>query len=98
MQMHKPAHPGEVIKEMYLTPLGITVTEASQALGVTRKSFSELINRHSGMSIQMALKLSKAFGTTPEFWLNMQQNYDLWKMHKKVKLSKVKVLFKSTTA
>ena len=73
--MNKPAHPGEVLKEMYLEPLGLTVTISAESLGVTRKTLSELINGRSGISTSMALRLSKAFGTTPELWLNMQQNY-----------------------
>ena len=95
MEMHKPAHPGEILREMYLSPLNLTVTETAKALGVTRKTFSELINCNSNVSIAMALKLSKAFDTTPEFWLNMQQNFDLWYARKKVRLGSVKVLSKS---
>lgn len=94
--MYEPAHPGEVLKEMYLTPLGLTVTETAAALGVTRKSFSELVNGRSRVSTTMALKLAKAFGTTPEFWLNMQQNHDLWKEKGRVELSSVKVLMKNS--
>ena len=94
--MHKPAHPGEVLKEMYLEPLGLTVTNSAESLGVTRKTLSELINGRSGISTSMALRLSKAFGTTPELWLNMQQNFDLWKAKKKTRLSKVKVLFEAS--
>ena len=94
--MNKPAHPGEVLKEMYLEPLGLTVTNSAESLGVTRKTLSELINGRSGISTSMALRLSKAFGTTPELWLNMQQNYDLWKARKKTRLSKVKVLFEAS--
>jgi addiction module HigA family antidote len=91
--MHNPAHPGEVIKELYLEPLGLSVTSAASALGVTRKTFSELVNQKSGISTVMALRLAKAFDTTPELWLNLQQNYDLSKAKKRVRLSKVKVLF-----
>lgn len=98
MEMHKPAHPGEILREMYLTPLDLSVTETAKALGVTRKTFSELINCNSSVSIPMALKLSKAFDTTPEYWLNMQQNYDLWEAKKKIKLNTVKVLLKSQIA
>ena len=95
MNMHKPAHPGEILKEMYLSPLGLTVTQTAKALGVTRKAFSELVNCKSNISISMALKLSKAFNTTPELWLNMQQNFDLWNAKKKVRLGSVKVLFRN---
>lgn len=92
MQMHKPAHPGEVLREMYLIPLDITITEASKALAVTRKSLSELINGHSGISTTMALRLAKALNTTPELWLNLQHNYDIWNTKKKFNLTKVKPL------
>ena len=94
--MYKPAHPGEVLREMYLEPLGLTVTNAAESLGITRKTLSELINGRSGISTSMSLRLSKAFGTTPELWLNMQQNYDLWRAKKKTRLSKVKVLFEAS--
>ncbi len=94
--MYKPAHPGEVLRDLYLEPLGLTVTNAAKALGVTRKTFSELVNQKSGLSISMALRLSKAFDTTPELWLNMQQNYDLSKAKKRIRLSKVKVLFEAS--
>jgi len=94
--MYNPVHPGEVLKEMYLEPLGLTVTDAAESLGITRKTLSELINARSGVSTSMALRLAKAFGTTPELWLNMQQNYDLWKAKKKTRLSRVKVLFEAS--
>jgi addiction module HigA family antidote len=94
--MHKPAHPGEVLRELYLEPLGITITNAANALGVTRKAFSELVNKKSGISTSMALRLAKAFNTTPELWLNLQQNYDLSKAIKRVRLSNVKVLIQSS--
>ena len=92
MRMYKPAHPGEVLKEVYLEPLQLTVTDTAKALGVTRKALSELANGRAGISTQMALRLAKAFGTTPELWLNMQHNYDLWLARKKTNLSKVRVL------
>lgn len=95
MRMHKPAHPGEVLREMYIEPLGLTVTQTAKALGVTRKALSELVNMRSGISTTMALRLSKAFGTTPELWLNMQRNHDLIQAQKRVRLSKVKVLLES---
>ena len=81
--MHNPPHPGEIIRELCLKPLGLTVTDAAKALGVTRKTLSELLNGHSGISPEMALRLSKAFGTTPESWLTQQMHYDLWKVRKK---------------
>ena len=96
MQMHRPAHPGEVLRALYLEPLKLTVTDVARALGVTRKAFTELVNGRSGVSTSMALRLSKAFGTTPELWLNMQQNHDLWKARRQTRLSKVKVLFEAS--
>ena len=83
MEMHNPAHPGEILKELCLEPLGLTVTRAAEALGVARKTLSELINAKSGVSPEMAFRLSKAFRTTPEFWLNLQQQYDLWHVRQK---------------
>lgn len=93
MEMHNPAHPGEVLRELYLEPLQLTITDAAKALGITRNTFAELIKGRSRVSTPMALRLAKAFGTTAELWLNMQQNYDLWIARKKVSLSDVKVLF-----
>ena len=87
-----PSHPGEILKELYITPLDITVTETAAKLGITRKALSELINRHSGVSAEMALRLSKAFNTTPELWLNIQRSYDLWYAGKKVVLKNVQRL------
>jgi len=96
MRMRNPAHPGEVLRELYLKPLDLTVTSAADALTVTRKALSELVNRKSGISVEMALRLSKAFSTTPEYWLNMQRNFDLERARKKAKLGRVKVLYQST--
>ena len=95
--MYKPAHPGEILRELYLEPLGLTITTAAKALGVTRKTLSELVHRKSAISISMAFRLSKAFDTTPEMWLNMQQNFDLAKAKKRIRLSKVKVLVQASS-
>lgn len=92
MDMHNPPHPGEVIRELCLSPLGITVTEAARALGVSRKSLSELLNGRSGVSPEMALRLAKAFDTTAETWLEQQMQYDLWLARKRHKGLKVKRL------
>ena len=75
--MKNPPHPGEIIRDLYLEPLGLTVTEAAAGLGVTRKTFSLLVNGHAGISPEMATRLSKAFGRTPETWLQLQMQYDL---------------------
>ena len=78
--MHNPPHPGEVIRELCLEPLGLTVTKTAKALGVTRKSLSELLNGKAGISPEMAIRLSMAFQTSAESWLNQQVQYDLWKI------------------
>ena len=78
MKMFNPPHPGEVLRELCLEPLELTVTEAADALGVSRKTLSALLNGRSGVSPEMAIRLSKAFGTSAESWLNQQMHYDLW--------------------
>lgn len=78
MRMHNPPHPGEVLRDLCLEPLGISVTAAAKALGVARKTLSSILNGHSGISPEMAIRLGKAFDTTPESWLNQQVQYDLW--------------------
>jgi addiction module HigA family antidote len=88
--MHNPPHPGEIIKELCIAPLGLTVTAAAKSLGITRKTLSALLNGHSGISSEMALRLSKVFGRTPEGWLRLQIQYDLWKTQKDLDLSQLK--------
>ena len=78
MLMHNPPHPGEILKELCLKPLGLTVTEAAKALGVSRKTLSGILNGRAGISPEMAIRLSIAFDTTAESWLNQQIQYDLW--------------------
>ena len=77
MPMKNPPHPGEILRDLYLEPLGLTVTEAAAGLGVSRKTFSQLINGHAGISPEMAARLSKAFGRTPDAWLQLQMHFDL---------------------
>lgn len=89
-----PAHPGEVLKGLYLDPMGKTITQAAVDLGVSRRTLSMLVNGHLGVSAEMALRLSTALGTTPELWLNMQQSYDLWEARQKIKTLKVHVMRK----
>ena len=78
MLMHNPPHPGEVIKELCLEPLGISVTAAAEGLGVSRKTLSAILNGRAGISPEMAVRLSIAFDTSSESWLNQQTQYDLW--------------------
>lgn len=78
MRMRNPPHPGEIIKSLCLEPLGLSVTEAAKALGVSRKTLSAILNGRGGISPEMAVRLSIAFGTSAESWLNQQTQYDLW--------------------
>lgn len=90
--MHNPPHLGEIIRVLCIEPLDITVTEAAKALGVSRKTLSELINGHIGINPEMAVRLSIAFDTTPESWLAQQMQYDLWRLKQNRKKIKVKHL------
>jgi addiction module HigA family antidote len=92
-RMHHPAHPGEILREMYLKPLNITVTQAAKALGVSRKPVSAIVNSRAPVTPDMALRLTSAFATEPELWVNMQAQYDLWTVSRQVR-PKVKVLAK----
>lgn len=78
MTMHNPPHPGGIVRRQCLEPLGLTVTKAAEGLGVTRQALSDLVNEKAGISVEMAIRLSKAFGSTPETWLGMQMAHDLW--------------------
>ena len=91
--MFNPPHPGSILKELYLEPLNLTVTEASLSLGVTRKTLSFLTNEKSNISSAMAIRLSVALpNTSPEYWLNLQQQYDIWNAKKSIDVSNVKIL------
>jgi len=90
VSMYNPPHPGEIIREFCVEALNISITEAAKSLGVTRKTFSSLLNGRSGISPEMALRLSKVFGRTPEGWLRLQIQYDLWKTRKSVDIKNLK--------
>lgn len=83
MLMHNPPHPGEVLRKLCLEPLGLSVTEAAKALGVSRKTLSAILNGRAGISPEMAVRLSIAFDTTAESWLNQQVQYDLWQAERR---------------
>jgi antitoxin HigA-1 len=74
----KPVHPGKIIQEDYLKPLSLTVTEMASTLGVSRKTLSKIINERGAITPDMALRLGRAFDTSPGLWMNLQNNYDLW--------------------
>ncbi len=90
MSMHNPPHPGLSVRQDCLEPAELSVTETAAILGVTRQALSNLINGKSGVSAEMAIRLSKAFGSSPEAWLRMQMAYDLWQAKKRVDKIKIK--------
>ncbi len=92
LEMHNPPHPGEVLRELCLDPLGLTVTQAAAALGVSRKTLSAILNGRSGISAEMAIRLSIAFNTSAESWLLQQLQYDLAQVEPKRRLLQVKKL------
>jgi len=82
-----PSHPGEILSELYLSELAISITDFAKDIGVSRKTVSAIVNRHKSVTPEMAMRLSKAMETTPQLWLNLQSNYDLWHLaHEKRKL------------
>lgn len=91
-QMHRPPHPGEILRELCLKPLDLTVTVAAEALGVSRKTLSGILNGRAGISPEMAIRLSIAFDTTAESWLRQQIQYDLWLAQRSRKRMRVRKL------
>ena len=89
MTMHNPPHPGEFIRETYLVPHGLSVRALATCLGVSPSTVTRVINGTSAVSPEMALRLAKCLGRSPESWLTMQMNYDLWVAKRQVKLSGV---------
>ena len=92
MRIHNPPHPGEILREFCFERLGLSVTRAAEALGVSRKTLLAILNGRAGISPEMALRLSKAFGTSAESWLNQQVQYDLWLAEQKSDVKNVKQL------
>jgi antitoxin HigA-1 len=78
----KPTHPGVIVKEDYLVPLSISIKDMAENLGVSRKTLSKILNERGSVTPDMALRLSRAFNTSPDLWLNLQKNYDLWNAEK----------------
>lgn len=91
MRMHNPCHPGEILREDYLEPLGLSISEAARGLGITRKTLSAIVNERAGISSSMAFRLARAFGTSPEFWIQLQSQYDLWQAREEVDVSTIHV-------
>ena len=92
MSMHNPPHPGEFIKEVYLSPFGISSRMVAEKMKVSPSTFNRLINTESNISPEMALRLSKTLGRSPESWLAMQDSYNLWHAKNNVDLRKVERL------
>src|SRR5574337_1976443 len=92
MKMHNPPHPGDVLRGLCVQPLGLTVTEAADALRISRKTLSGILNCRAGISPEMAIRLSIAFGTTAESWLTQQLQFDLAKAEAKRRSLRVKKL------
>ncbi len=89
MAMHNPPHPGEFISATYMEPFGLSCRYLAEQLNVAASTLSRVLKTQSGVSPEMALRLSKALGRSPESWLSMQDSYDLWLAKKSVKLGKV---------
>ncbi|HLB78897.1 MAG TPA: HigA family addiction module antitoxin [Dongiaceae bacterium] len=83
MAMRNPPHPGGIVRRQCLEPLDLSVTAAAKGLGITRQALSELVNEKAGISVDMAIRLSKAFGSSPETWLGLQMAYDLWQARRR---------------
>jgi addiction module HigA family antidote len=96
--MHSPPHPGRIVRQECLDPLGLTVTEAAKALGVSRIALSELVNGRRGVSPEMAIRLAKAFGSTPEIWAGLQLHYDMARAMKNADQIKVRRIARPVAA
>ena len=82
-RMHNPTHPGEILRELYLKPMGVTITQAADALGVSRKHVSAIVNGRAPVTPDMAMRLAVVFATEPELWVNLQAQRDLWDVSRK---------------
>jgi len=96
MSMHNPPHPGEFIRETYIDPFDISIRSLAESLGVASSTLARIVSMRSGISPEMALRLSKALGRSAESWLAMQHNFDLWQAKRTADLSDVqKVQFEA---
>jgi len=92
MRMHSPPHPGRIVRQECLEPLGLSVTDGAKALGVSRVALSELVNERRGVSPEMTIRLAKAFGSSPEVWVGLQLDFDMAKAMTKADQIKVRRL------
>ncbi len=98
MKMHNPPHPGEIIKGLWLDPMGVSITKAAKAMGVSRKTLSKIINKQGRVTPEMAIRLSLALGSSPESWLGHQTAYDLWQAEQRQIEPPVMPLFATAAA
>lgn len=92
MEMYNPPHPGEILLEGWIIPLGFSISEFALKIGTSRKNLSEIVNGKSRISPEMALKIEKALKSRAGFWLDLQQAYDLWHARQRVNLDNVEVI------
>ncbi len=92
MAINNPPHPGEILNELYLKENGLSISKTATNIGMSRQSLSELVNGKNGITAQTALRLAKAFNTSPRYWLNLQNAYDLYKAEKSINLDEVEEL------
>ena len=85
-----PSHPGEILREMFINEYKLTITDVADGLGMARANLSAIVNERAGISHELSVKLSEAFGNTPQFWMNLQRNYELWHAERNVNRRKVK--------
>ena len=96
MAMHNPPHPGEFIRETYMNPFGLSCRYLAEQLDIAASTLNRVLKQQNGVSPEMALRLSKALGRSPESWLAMQNSYDLWQTRKRIKLDEVEKLETAT--
>lgn len=92
MSINNPPHPGEILNELFLKENGLSISKTATNIGMSRQSLSELVNGKNGITAQTALRLAKAFNTSPRYWMNLQNAYDLYKAVKSVNLDEVEEL------
>ena len=93
-----PSHPGEILREDFIQEKGLTITVVAQGLGIARANLSAIVNERAGISPELAVKLSEAFGNTAQFWINLQKNYELWYAERKVNRSIIRHFVESPSA
>jgi addiction module HigA family antidote len=98
MQMHNPPHPGAVLRGLYMEPLGLSVSDLARALGISRKALSQIVNGHTRITPNTAARLARAFDNSPEGWMNLQTQFDLWQEGPRVRRLKIPILNRAEPA